>query len=434
MIAVGKGSVISEVFADTVTFPLCRSSLTQGRVDGTGGRGSFAGLSESLEHILFQIRNRHNMIIREFEDMHTLPGRIDDTSEFTHDTEPLWLGETDLVVESVWIPVATILSERFPGMFSVGIANIFARCYQAIHNFLENMSLIAGPEYANSIKRRLRSNSSIHDFDSKWRISVYLQLRVHEISARVDRVCETSRSMGPTHSSLIITSISAPPTPLHANAHMNVGENSSAHANMNANVISMTAEDLDDINSQLHISDSFETSLLKAFAREAAIALHSRILLRPLGPKLFSFALCVFARLDVHLSSILGLSSTTSVVPALADTSTDASATPNKRASQVALPSPSSSAALAIHTNLHSIDDLIAICCDLNALVNWLTTTFQRYCISALARGDASPEEVVQTCINIQSNKVDNLRLNVWKKVCTMLSNVCRLILSIYTY
>lgn len=65
LVVLGRGSVAEKVVADAIILPLARSALTQGRVDGTGGRGSFAGLKEGLSFAL-SLSHTHILYIYNF--------------------------------------------------------------------------------------------------------------------------------------------------------------------------------------------------------------------------------------------------------------------------------------------------------------------------------------------------------------------------------
>ncbi len=88
----------------------------------------------------------------------------------------------DLIVNGVWRPISAVLSERFSGMFSVGVATAMHRSFLAFENFLyqlprlllcssdDNESLIS-----NAYKR-LYSHPDVVGFRCKWKLDIYFQV------------------------------------------------------------------------------------------------------------------------------------------------------------------------------------------------------------------------------------------------------------------
>jgi hypothetical protein len=106
----------------------------------------------------------------------------------------------DLIVNGVWLPIAALLKEKFPGMFFVGIASILARCYLAVDNFIgilegegeqsegDLVLLSSGSGYSSSSsgggggggkRQRLRGHSAVQSFHENWKLDLYLQVFVH---------------------------------------------------------------------------------------------------------------------------------------------------------------------------------------------------------------------------------------------------------------
>ena len=162
------------VLFDPVYF--IRSVLTQGRVDGTGGRGFYGGLEESLLHLLGTLRV--SPCVRVF-----CSGGDDTTAIATTAA-----AGTDMLLRGIWKPVSTILSEKFPGMFSVGVAMAMHRAYSAVETFLMELpSLLAGDGHSESpvccdqsgieaARRRINRSHEVNSFRSKWKLDIYFQV------------------------------------------------------------------------------------------------------------------------------------------------------------------------------------------------------------------------------------------------------------------
>ena len=96
--------------------------------------------------------------------------------------------DIDILVNGVWIPVINILSEKFPGMFSVGIANTFSRCYLSVHSFIsalcdmvESLSQFKDQGKGKDLVKRIHNHKETRQFNEKWKFSLYLQVSVYAI-------------------------------------------------------------------------------------------------------------------------------------------------------------------------------------------------------------------------------------------------------------
>lgn len=166
--------VAEDILASEIITPFIRSHLTQGRVDGSGGRGSYAGLNEAFHEIVSNLQTNLQTILSIAEE------------EFNSSKYAL-----DLIVRGVWRPISGLLLERFHSIFNIAIADSFSRCYLAYEEFKASLSLLAGPAWTDSISKRLNQSSLVKDLDSKWKLDVYFHLRSQEVCGRVDRACET---------------------------------------------------------------------------------------------------------------------------------------------------------------------------------------------------------------------------------------------------
>ena len=158
-----------------------RSLLTAGRVDGTGGRGSFAGLGDALTAVLKHVRSRLQEPLRLLELCFPSPLCCDNINV---DMDHYMDAPIDILVSGIWMPIASLLSERFPGMFSVGIASVLQRCYADVEAFSIGVGEIGVPGNCASgsvsdiwIHRRVINHPAVVAFNKRWGLELYLQVR-----------------------------------------------------------------------------------------------------------------------------------------------------------------------------------------------------------------------------------------------------------------
>jgi hypothetical protein len=166
LVAVGSGSVMEDLVAETVTLPALKNILTQGRVDGSKGRGSYSGLKDCLTQIV-------NTGCVHLRDVMVLSEEL-----FARQYQASLTPPMDLVVNGVWVPVLNTLKKTHGGIFSSGIANVFHECYIATHEFVRDICSICGPDHVASISSRLESHKSYSEFKSLWKMDLHYQVRV----------------------------------------------------------------------------------------------------------------------------------------------------------------------------------------------------------------------------------------------------------------
>lgn len=176
----GRCHVAQSILSENIVYPLARSVLSQGRVNGTGGRGFYAGLEEALVHIVATLATAPGVseLIALAEDIFSRP----DTGTVPEDS--------DFLVNGIWKPVATVLVERFQGMFSVGVAVAMHRAFSALEHFTAEIPrvLLVGSDdkseasylmIAAAISRMSR-HPEIVGFRNKWKLDLYFQVLLHD--------------------------------------------------------------------------------------------------------------------------------------------------------------------------------------------------------------------------------------------------------------
>ena len=363
LVALSKGDVAEEVVAETVTCPLAKILLTQGRVDGVGGRGSYLGLQSALESLASQVMAALVQPLKAFSETFPNTATCDflPTSSSGHKSEDSVSSVStpiDFIVNGVWLPVATMLEEKFPGMFSVGIAGTLSRCYMAVGSFV---AMLEKSDSTSSVpattKGEFAAHPAIAHFHNHWKLDLYLQvcdrrllqtfriritfshtnfssstsdmvilsantckrqLRTQEISSRLDRVChlveqhglitkvlEDVYSLDPTHESGSMTafpalsqmSVSGTPGLGAASGHAGAAYQSPSIAL--APTLSTT--DLKSLRSiDLSTIKHLNLSLSEAFCIEISTCLHPSVALKALSTRFFALSVRLVMRLEAH--------------------------------------------------------------------------------------------------------------------------------------
>ena len=151
--------------------------LSQGRVDGTGGRGFYSGLEETLLHIVDSL---HNATV--VSDMLLQAEEIFCKSDQNSNQD------TNLLVAGVWKPVTNVLSERFPGMFTVGVAAAMHRAFTSLEKFtFELLRVLLGQPNSTPVigtkndavklaYHRVCRHPDVVAFRNKWKLDLYFQV------------------------------------------------------------------------------------------------------------------------------------------------------------------------------------------------------------------------------------------------------------------
>lgn len=404
LILLSRGDVAEEVVATTVVEPYIKSTITHGRADGSGGRGSYAGLKECLENLVNMLRATLQPALEAAE--------LIGSTFCTDDNETS--GTFDLVVNGIWLPVTTLLTERFSSIFNSGIASTFARCYNAVENFTKILASVAGPKYAASITDRLANHPLLKEFHGKWKLELYFHLRSQEIARRLDKACSTVSQQFLTVNTFDII-------------YGDEANSSSSGSQDNTGVIpvvsTLSLVQIDALKSSLNIA-SFHLPLITCFAIEVSTCLHNTVLLKALGAKLFSFAMKIVYRLEAQIVFMLDINVDANV----SDDQQLKLKTPMKRnPSSIMSPHPPTPANETNSENTTpncSIEELVLLTADLHGIAEWLEKRFTSYAEEAL--GFSSTDDNICKCTKILRNRLEMTRDAVWNKVCSLLSTECK--------
>ena len=470
--ALRRGDVAEGAVSDFIA-PIVKNTLTLGRVDGAGGRGSYSGLKEALAGLLVALGASLTAPLTLAE------GVFGGGQEHVGDA-----GTADLLVCGVWVPVLAVLQERFPGLFSVGIASTLARCYRAVEAFTQSLvdlvdfpglaataasasgatsgsgqsGAAAAAELRAAVLARVQSHPAVRELHARWDLSLYGQLRVREVGARLERACEVATAQGLTanafeavHSAAVATA-----TPVPAPAAQG-GEGAAATAAATAAAVpkalarTLTASEVSELRVQFSLgAGAFHLPLVLAVAVEAATCLHSQVLLTPLLPELLALALRCVCRLEAHVAASVGVPTPSfprgaASLPAAggsAGAGAGASAGAGEKEVLVGASSSTPSKAGAAGPNTPgqqqqssgsnaSPDELVLLAADLFALARWLRSALQPRVASLLpdaasGAAAAAAHKTVDACLGGECARLDATRAAVWARLSALLSADCR--------
>ena len=222
----------------------------------------------------------------------------------------------DLIVKGVWNSVAQALIDRFSGVFSVGITQIFSKCFLAIQKFLERLpkALVTDDNHA-VVGKRLRLCETNRKLAQMWKLDIYSQLRVREVSQRLERLCEASleeRFRLPfTNKPSTFTTLQS----LIQQQYSSVLERnrvSSGSSSPTSNPLQIDTSELESIyNAFDHLatvagqSRSFFNDIFAGFVLELLIVMNFSVALPPCLAKFLVFADRIVQRLMIHLCCII---------------------------------------------------------------------------------------------------------------------------------
>ena len=162
--------------ADATLVGVCRLHLSQGRVDGAEGRGSYSGLGDSLQALLSAVKDTLGDAVQVCEETFSR-GHLHVPGVLSTDPSPSPLPPAvDLLIGGIMQPVLTSLTRSFPGMFSSGIANVFHRSFCAVEDFLSGLCLLGGPLRREALYNRVKHHPAVVSFRQSWKLDLHYQV------------------------------------------------------------------------------------------------------------------------------------------------------------------------------------------------------------------------------------------------------------------
>jgi hypothetical protein len=138
--------------------------FSPGRVDGTGGRNSYAGLEELVTQVMEHLKGQLGEMILALEPYTNIT--FESVGDVTKQVKSL-----DIVLNCIWIPIANIFYTSFGNMFTNGNINVFFYCYKSFHFFILGLSQLYGSRHQYFL-----NHSSVTQFNKKWGLELYFQV------------------------------------------------------------------------------------------------------------------------------------------------------------------------------------------------------------------------------------------------------------------
>ncbi len=412
LIVLGKGDIIENIIAELLVVPHIKSALTQGRIDGSSGRGTFAGLTEALENVLKVIRS---LLLSVFNATENVIAGTNST------VIPL-----DVIINSVWKPIMALLSERFPIMFSTAIANTFKHCYNAYEKFNQSITDVAGVEWKDVVSRRMKSNETVKLYNEKWKFDLYYRIRMQEISGRLDKSCVLAYQHG-----------------LMYNSYALIYKNPSDDSKQGS---AFSATEIQDMTNKFQLV-VFHLPIFNVFCMEMCTCMHDNTTLKPLDMKFFKLSITIINRLEVQLAMLLDIPTTLLTKADIANLQTIAAnevlalinaANKEKDTSTPAKKSAAGTKEPVTNTTppplpTISSDELVLLAVDLYHYEEWMKDAYFKNVYMHLTRYQAAETQqelsvysVIKESILFQCNKLQYIRENIWSKICNIISGECK--------
>lgn len=504
LITLRQGQQAEAVLRTAVIEPFIKPLLTQGKIDGELGRGSYSGLDSSLSTIVDTIRRTLQPLLSVSEDVYSYSiitqsqdppgsdsiqkGQLREKPGKTSKARELLSGShtsADLIINSIWMPVTQMLSQRFPMMCSIGIPNILSECYRAIEKFKQSLTMLVSDGRPAEVALRMATHPSVCAFSSRWKLDIYLQLRRNEIFVRVDKACEfalRSHTMKGSHPGSLLDYLyhgikASGGSTVDSAANSTIGE-SKQHDDKAATssdasgdvavaptllpadweaVRETITSDLRSINA-IAGAESFQSPIFLVFAVESMTCLHEAVALRPMADQFLAILLRVSVRLEAHLAVFCSVI-TPSFDKAALDAMRQFASSGGSGSSQAPLPSspaamttpskvaPSpagssnSSATPASHTGLGvglpsvTLQDLVAAARDLLLFRHWATGPLVDRSIAMILTSQnvtdsdtsyGSMESAIRRCFDSVNTRLSTVQAVVWERAAILLTTDCR--------
>jgi len=381
MVAVGHAEDAEKLVAEALVTPLIRSHITQGKVDGTEGRGSYSGLGDALQSLLDSFSPAARQVFILSEELFSVPGG--------HNPE------VDLVVGGVWRPVAGALQQGFSGMFNSGIARVFHRAHRNVERFLDGLGGLCGSRWEEIVRRRLEKHPSVITFRQAWKMDLHFQLRVQEVQSRVEAAVEIVSAHGMC--SKVFDEVYSP---------RKEGEGArNISLSIPADRLSIIEEDMCG-----SVVQDWQLDFTRVTVAEILTCLHSDVYLPPLGGKLFSLAVRVMSCYEKHLLALAGHR-------ASGETTAAAEGTPVKGGHSAG----GSGAPVAV-------GDLVRCVEDLHTLTSWIVRVFAPLSRKIII-GDrliGTDEGPIECCLQLQAEAILHVCPALWARIAGIIAAECK--------
>lgn len=266
LLCIGQGTAAEGILAHQLT-PQVRSLLSQGKVDGKEGKGSYSGFKDALQSVL------------QYLSSHSLLGCLVLGEQLAADNE----GGLDLLVNGVLVPLFAVIQEKFQQIFSIGIAAIFSACYRSLMAFLADLSaLVSGTQLS-----RLLAHPTVSGFLHLFKVDTYYQLRQREVTLRADKACE-----------LHVKALLSHHTTKLMDALYRSNDSRADHIGMSKGgvMMSLPPSDLPPVGKK------YAQEIFAVFATEVLTILHGHVSILPIYSKALGLVQRLLMRLAMHVA------------------------------------------------------------------------------------------------------------------------------------
>ena len=432
--------------------------MTAAKVDGKNGRGSFSGLDTVLQAILSSVRAYLVPFLNEGEAVLSCSSR-DSAS-------------CDLIIKSIWLPISTVLLEKYSGMFTTGIPAVLSECFRTVDRFLSSLQELASPAWQVALARRIRSHQTVRDFQARWKLDVYYQLRCNEVLSRIEKACYVSSKHGWTSAiarSVVSAMYSGDSSDEKKSVSGEIGLIAYINSHLSNSVSLSSAESqrlrkeiLDDLNNA-----EFQCAIFTAFSVELLTCLQKSVLLPALSAKFLTFILRILQRLEAQIAAACNILTASfgrltieqlrqSVLQSLNKTASsslkDSTPTAEKDSSTTSAissaPTASSANAAAVSVLpsvplLQAADEFVLLVQDLLAFESWVFSSLQMKVkseftdihnfnvLAGLTETDAAEgrleiERSIATCFEAAQFNLRSTTVAVWLKMSQVVSSECK--------
>lgn len=432
--------------------------MTSAKVDGKHGRGSFSGLDYVLQAILTSVQTYITPYLNECEAVLSL-------------SPPDGGVSADLIVRSIWVPITSAILDKYSGMFSIGIPAVLSSCYRTVQRFLSSLQELVSPVWRPALTRRLFAHPSVREFQAKWKLDVYYQLRCNEVLSRIEKACYVSAKHGLSSSiSRNLITVMYHGGEDEKDSKKALGGEMATVSYINSHIshaVTLNVQDYQQLRNEIlqYLNNvEFQCSIFTLFTVELTACLHSTVVLSPLSSKFFAFILRILQRLEAQVAAVSGVHTPSfgkltvdqikqSVLQTMNKTASSSAKTPTDATTEKESATSTSALAGAVSPManvplIQSADELMLLVQDLLAFETWMSKDLQfrvkavmldiheyNFKISDPTEDDAAVvakskqatiEKSISSCFKVTQSSLRSTTGAVWLKMSQLVAAECK--------
>lgn len=369
LIIINQSTVVEEAVQQSIVLPLLKVLLTQGRIDGTGGRGSYAGLSNVLREIIMHIRFMLQSMLISVEELQGNQMSI------------------DIIIKGIWEPITKMLHEKFSGIFTSAIPDSFARCFIAYQSFRADIISIAGDKFFQQISYRMSNHPAVVSVDALWQLDIYFHLRSQHIMSSVDSLSEDALRKG---------------------------------------LLYKTKEAKNSINQSSH---RFQLSFFRGVISELFVCCDKYIMLKPLVVRFLSLIFKILLRVEAFIVVLADIPSTEfnrqNILQVMESANSDAGGVDNSTTNKKP-PNQKNATIQSI-----GIDDVALVGVEINTFISWLEESLKSIVMDSTKvicdfELSSDVSNLIEFGITKHSSRFRLISDSLWMKVCDFVSTDCK--------